>query len=73
MPSRIHVFPSGRKIALVARSQLRASPSAKRCVRSRKKGPVPPATPNQWDNSNGEKVSYQCYCNGPPYPDPLGD
>lgn len=73
MPARIHTFPSGRRVALVPRSQLRASPGAKR-TRKPKKGTVaPPPCPPSWDNSSGEKLSYQCYCNGPPWPDPLGD
>jgi hypothetical protein len=73
MPSRIHTFPSGRRIALVARSQLRAAPAAKRTRKPKKGAPTPPTNPPAWDNSHGEKVTYQCYCNGPPWPNPVGD
>lgn len=73
MPSRIHTFPSGRQVALIPRAQLRAHPSAKRTRRARTGAPVPPAAPASWDNSRGEQIDYQCYCNGPPWPNPLGD
>ena len=73
MPSRIHTFPSGRRVALVPRDQLRAGRAAKRTRTPRKGSPVPPAPPASWDNSKGETITYQCYCNGPPWPDPEGD
>lgn len=75
MPSRIHIFPSGRRIALVKRQQLRVSAAVRRSldVKTLIGPPPPPKNPSSWDNSNGEKLDYQCYCNGPPWPNPVGD